>query len=146
MVKRKQKSTRLATHGFGLKNLEAELHRAEASIRKKDWAAACRVLEPLSQQYPQERKVLEYLADTSYEAGHPNLYQQACEGLFAVAATGENAYMLGVAYLKNMHPLLALQTFRQALALAPDHKLAPQTKETIEKLVLCQSTFDGLIF
>ena len=32
MVKRKKKSTRLATHGFGLKNLDAELHRAEASL------------------------------------------------------------------------------------------------------------------
>ena len=134
MVKRKQKSTRLATHGFGLKNLDAELHRAEGAIRKKDWAAACGVLEPLSQQYPQERKVWEYLADTSYETGNPGLYQKACEGLFSVAATGENAYMLGGAYLKNMHPLLALQTFRQALELAPDHKLVPQTKEAIEKL------------
>ena len=134
MVKRKKKTTRLATHGFGLKNLDGELHRAEASIRKKDWTAACRVLEPLSQQYPQEKRVWEYLTDVSFEAGDSKLYQKACQGLFAAAPTGENAYMLGGAYLKNMHPLMALQTFRQALELAPDHKLASQASEAMEKI------------
>lgn len=98
------------TQGFGLKNLDAELHRVKAAVLKEDWTAACRVLEPLVQQYPQEKKVWEYLTDVSFEAGNKKLYQKACEGLFTAASTGENAYMLGGAYLKNMHPLMAFQS------------------------------------
>ena len=134
MVKRKKKSTRLATQGFGRKNLDAELRRVKAVVLKQDWSAACQILEPLSQQYPQEKRVWEYLTDVSFEAGKTTLYQKACEGLFAADPTGENAFMLGGAYLKNMHPLLALQAFRQVLERDPDHKLASEARDTIKKL------------
>ena len=135
MVKRKQKSTRLAIRGFGLKNLDAELRRAEAyAIKKKDWGAAWRVLEDLSQQYPQEKRVWERLIKASLKLGSMKLYQKACEGLFAAEPSGENAYRLGSAYLKNRHSLMALQTFQQALKLEPNHERAPQVRETVKQL------------
>ena len=62
------------------------------------------------------------------------LYQKACEGLFKVEPTGENAYGLGGVYLNNKHPLMALQTFRQALELEPNHELAAQVRETVKRL------------
>ncbi len=114
--------------------MDEELRRAHSCAFKKKWDAACRILEPLSQQYPKEKKVWEYLLDSSFESGNMRLYQKACEGLFKVEPTGENAYELGGAYLKNMHPLMALQTFRRALELDPNHQLAPQARETVTRL------------
>ena len=134
MVKRKKKSTRLSTHGFGVKNLAAELRRAAAAAAKKDWGAVWRVLEPLSQQYPQEKRVWEDLVDASIELGDRQLCQKACEGLFAAAPTGTNAYALAGAYLRNKHPLMALQTFHKALEIAPDHPMALRARETVEEL------------
>ncbi|MDJ0719754.1 MAG: tetratricopeptide repeat protein [Prochloraceae cyanobacterium] len=128
------KTKRLVTKGFGAVNLDEELRRANSCAVEKKWDAACRILEPLSQQYPKEKKVWQYLLDSSFSSGNMRLYQKACEGLFKVEPTGENAYELGGAYLNNMHPLMALQTFRQALELEPDHKLAPQAKDTVRRL------------
>lgn len=62
------------------------------------------------------------------------LYQKACEGLFKVKPTGKNAYGLGGVYLNNKHPLMALQIFRQALELEPNHELASQVRETVSRL------------
>jgi tetratricopeptide (TPR) repeat protein len=136
MAKHKKNTPPIVHRGFGLKaqNLDAELRRVAAYATKEDWLAACSVLQSLSQQYPHEKRVWEYLTDTSFELGDMKLYQKACEGLFAVAPTGENAYMLGGAYLNNQHPLMALQTFRQALELDPNNQSAEQAKETVEQL------------
>ncbi len=134
MAKRKKKSTQLATRGFGQKNLDVELRRAEILALKQDWKAVWHVSKTLCQQYPQEKRGWEYLAEASFELGETALYQYACEGLFAADPTGENAYMLGGACFNNKFPLMALQTFRQALELAPNHDLAPQAREAIATL------------
>ena len=134
MVKRKKKSTRLSTQGFGVKNLAAELRRADAAAAKGDWGAVWRVLEPLSQQYPQEKRVWEDLVNASLELDDKQLFQKACEGLYAAAPTATNAYALAGAYLRNKHPLMALQTFHKALDLAPDHPMALRAKEAVEEL------------
>ena len=142
MAKRKKKTIQLATRGFGQKNFDVELRRADASALKQDWKAVWRISKPLCQQYPREKRVWEYLAEASFELGDMALYQYACEGLFAAAPTGENAYMLGGACLNNKFPLMALRTFRQALELAPDHELAPQTREEISSL---ESKLEGVL-
>ncbi len=134
MAKHKKKKKRQGTGGFGAKKLESELRRAYACAVKKEWSEACQILEPLSQQYPKSKKVWQYLLGSSWEIGNMRLYQKACEGLFKVEPTGENAYGLGGVYLNNKHPLMALQTFRQALELEPNHELAAQAREAVTKL------------
>lgn len=154
MAKRKKKSLQRSTRGFGVKTitpqqLNEKLRRAAAYAADEDWDAACDVLVPLGQKYPQEKRVWQYLADVSYEAGNMQLYQQACEQLFAITPSGEHAYALGSAYLANLYPLLALKTFRQALALDPNHEIVADVKkmmkqlEPIEKEALATLGFNG---
>ncbi|MEM9218967.1 MAG: tetratricopeptide repeat protein [Cyanobacteria bacterium P01_F01_bin.150] len=139
MAKRKKKSRQQSTHGFGSKTitphqLTKKLGRAATYAADKDWDAACSELVTLSQQYPHEKRVWQYLTDTSYEAGNMQLYQHACEQLFAIAPSGAHAYALGGVYLANSYPLLALKTLRQALELDPDHDIAGEVRKTIKTL------------
>ncbi|MGF1567760.1 MAG: tetratricopeptide repeat protein [Nodosilinea sp.] len=135
MVKRKKNLAKYTSHGFGKGNLAAELRRAEAALNREDWPEARRLLIPLSQQYPGEKRVWHYLAEASFEIGDTQLFQKACEGLWAVDPTSSDAaYGLASAYIANMHPLMALQTYRTALALDPDHEAAPQARKTIKQL------------
>lgn len=139
MAKRKTKSVQLATRGFGvktisLKQFDTKLERAIDHIDDENWTAALRILVPLSQQYPQEQSVWEFLAVTSLESGNTKLYQEACEQLFAITASGEHAYVLGSIYLENMHPLLALKTWRQALELDPNHEFAAKVRKPMKQL------------
>ena len=135
MTKRKKNLAKYTTQGFGAKNLEGELRRAEGYLIKEDWREASHILCALSQQYPTDKRVWQYLADASFEIGDMTLYQKACEGLVAVAPhNSDYAYCLASAYLTNLHPLMALQAFRQALVLDPNHEHAPRSRETIERL------------
>lgn len=134
MAKRKKQSVWLKNQGFGTKNLAQELRRAELQIVKKDWDAAIQILVPLSQQYPQEKNVWELLVMVSSENQNQALYQKACEGLFAAAPSGDVAYALGSAYIQNMHPLLALKTFRRALEMDPHHPFAADATQVIQNL------------
>lgn len=135
MAKKSKKKTKtIATRGFGAKNLNVELRRVEAYAVKEDWLAASQVLNVLVEQYPQERKVWEYLAEVSFELGRMQLYQKSCQRLWEMHPTADTAYALAGTYLGNKHPMLALQTFRQALELDPEHEYATHAKETIEQL------------
>lgn len=135
MAKGKKKLAKLTTRGFGAKNLDLELCLAEEHFMEGDWAAACRILLPLSQQYPHNKRVWECLSDASFESGDMRLYQKACMGLLAVDPNDSNeTYGLGGAYFHNQHPMLALRTFRRALELNPNHEFAPIARESVEKL------------
>lgn len=114
--------------------MDKKLNRVAIHVANDDLDAACNVLVTLSQQYPQETRVWQHLADISYDSGNLQLYQQACEQLFAMTPNGTCAYALGSAYLANFYPLLALKTFRQALVLDPDHDLANDVRKTIKTL------------
>ncbi|MBE9077202.1 tetratricopeptide repeat protein [Romeria aff. gracilis LEGE 07310] len=135
MVKRKKKPANLRTWGFGTKNLESELRRVEAYLAKENWIDALEVLQTLVEQQPQHKKIWGYMAEASFEIGNMQLYQKACEGLCRAAPNdASSAFQLGSAYLHNLHPLLALEAFERAVAIAPDHELAAKAKETLEQL------------
>ncbi|MGB5916556.1 MAG: tetratricopeptide repeat protein [Phormidesmis sp.] len=139
MAKRKKKSAQLATQGFGTKKitsrqLDKKLRQAADYAEIENWPGALGILVPLSQQCPEERSVWEFLSDASFESGDMRLYQKACERLFEITGSGDYAYLLGSAYLHNMHPLMALHTWRQALALDPKHEITRQVRKQIKQL------------
>lgn len=139
MAKRKKKSAQLATQGFGTKKitsrqLDKKLCQAADYAEVENWPGALGILVPLSQQCPEERSVWEFLSDASFESGDMRLYQKACERLFEITRSGDYAYLLGSAYLHNMHPLMALHIWRQALTLDPKHEIARQVRKQIKQL------------
>jgi len=135
MAKRKKKTTRVMPRGFGAKDLTTELTRAEKYLVKKDWDSAILVLQPLSEQYPNDPKVWEYLSYVANASDRFPLYMQACEGLIGLKPENPDvAYALAGAYLANALPLMALQTFRNAIELDPEHDNVSEARETIEEL------------
>lgn len=104
MVKRKKPTSQFANLGFGANNPVGALKRAKTHTRKGEWPEVCWTLYPLCQSSPQEKWVWELLVDASLETGEMKIFQKACEGLYAIAPSASNSYMLASAYLKNKHP------------------------------------------
>ncbi|MEM9903765.1 MAG: tetratricopeptide repeat protein [Cyanobacteria bacterium P01_D01_bin.44] len=135
MAKKKKRSWAVAPRGFGSKNLDTELHKAEARIVHEQWADAYQILSTLGQQYPQEKRIWMYLTQVCVELDHFRGYQQACEHWLELDPNnGDLLYGLGFSYMVNQHPLLALQTFSRALECQPDHDGVDQVREAIPKL------------
>ncbi len=135
MAKGKKKLVKSIPLGFGARNIDVELRRAEKRIIEENWVGACEILLPLTQQFPQNKKVWEFLSEASFETGQTQLYQKACMGLLAASPNNDDAaYALGGAYFKNQHPMLAMQTFRRALELNPNHDFAPQVRDLVKSL------------
>ncbi|MBW4652126.1 MAG: tetratricopeptide repeat protein [Kaiparowitsia implicata GSE-PSE-MK54-09C] len=134
--RKKQKATATWTlRGFGKKSLVVELQRVQAYAAKGNWQAAYEVLQVLTEQYPQEKQVWEYLADVSYELEDLTTYQKASEKILEITPNdADTLYSLGGIYITNMHPLLALQIMQRALAIAPDHEFAPKAQELLSTL------------
>ncbi len=133
--KKNKKSAMTVSRGFGKKNLQAELSRAEARIREERWHDAYRILSELAEQYPNERKVWVYLTEVCLELTDMQSYQKAQEKWLAIEPdNGDLLYGLGFVYMMNRHPLLALQTFRCALDCEPEHERAGEAKDQISLL------------
>ncbi|MFO8037892.1 MAG: tetratricopeptide repeat protein [Sodalinema sp.] len=137
MAKRKKKkaATIKKSRGFGKKSLGVELHRVQAYAVKEDWQGAYEVLQLLVEQYPQDKRVWEYLADVSDELRDLQSYQRASEKILEFSPNDADAlYALGTIYMSKVHPLLASQMMQRALAIAPDHEYAPQAQEVLSNL------------
>jgi tetratricopeptide (TPR) repeat protein len=135
MAKRKKKMPRVVSRGFGAKDLTQELNRAEKYLVKKDWNSAILALKPLSKQYPDDHRVWEYLSYAANAADDFLLFLNACEGLSRVKPNDpEVAYALAGAYLANALPLMALETFRNAIELNPEHGSVNDARETMAEL------------
>lgn len=135
MTKSKKKLLKHTQLGFGKKNLETELRRARALLVEGEYPSACEILLPVSQEYPQDKRVWEYLADASFELGNMRLYQKAIMNLLAVDPHDrDEAYCLGEVYFNNKHPMLALQAFRRALQMSPNHEFTPEARDWIKRL------------
>jgi hypothetical protein len=55
MAKKNKRSRVLPSRGFGRKTLASELQKVEALLRKQDWSEACKCLQALSQDHPNEQ-------------------------------------------------------------------------------------------
>ncbi|HIK46754.1 MAG TPA: tetratricopeptide repeat protein [Leptolyngbyaceae cyanobacterium M65_K2018_010] len=134
-MKRKKNLAKYTAKGFGTANLESELRRIEGHLVREEWSEAIGLLRPLGQQFPQEQRVWEALAYASFASDNTRQYQKAGEALTQIKPNdADNWYTLGAAYLTNAHPLLALQAFRRALELNPNHELAREAQKTIKKV------------
>ncbi len=126
-----------SARGFGRKNLSTELIRAEKFILQEQWQKAYNVLSAMGETYPQEVRIWQYLTDVCLELENIPGYQRACEHWLAIAPHNADVlYALGGTYLQQRHPLLALRTLRQALAIAPDKDQVRKVQRIVNKLEL----------
>lgn len=139
----KKKPTSIKKLGFGGKNLNTEISRAQALMARKKWRSALEILEPLHSEHPKNSAVLSHLAATYAELG--DFY--GCERVFdlwmQLAPNNADAlYGLGGVYIINQHPLLAFHTLGQALDKFPDDQRAAKARETVEVI---ESNLDELL-
>ena len=135
MAKRKTKKavTVKKSRGFGKKSLTVELQRVEAYAIKENWQGAYEVLQLLAEQYPDNKKVWDYLSEVAYELRDLDTYQIACEKLVELTPDdADTLYALGNVYMVNMYPLVASQVLERALAIDPEHEGAPRAREILE--------------
>lgn len=135
MAKRKKSLPQSIRTGFGSINLAQELPRAEGLVRKKKWPEAMLLLLPLADQFPRSKAVWELLAYVSYELNDLMSYQRAGEKLTELEPNNATHFFaLGMACMGNVHPLMALQSLRQGLALDPNHDVADEARRTLADL------------
>jgi tetratricopeptide (TPR) repeat protein len=143
--KRMRKQRRRAGDGRGAPSpaRSAELGQAEALARQQRWAEARAVLEALDRRSPKQAGVLAELANVCLELRDIGGYQHALERLVALEPADPEA-MLGLAgaYLTNMHPVLALRTFRRFLERWPEHARAEEVRATVADL---EASLDDLL-
>lgn len=135
MAKQKKNLAKFTRSGFGRTNLAQELQRLEGLIRKEKWPESMRLLSTLTQQFPQSKRVWEKLAYVSVQITDLSNYQRAMENLTALDPThADHFFGLGAVCITNVYPLMALQAFRQGIALDPNHELADQARSTLTTL------------
>lgn len=135
MAKQKKNLAKFTRSGFGRANLAQELQRLEGLIHREKWQEAMHLLSSLTQQFPQSKRVWQSLVHVSVEINDLINYQRAMENLAALDPTNaDHFFALGAVCVRNIHPLLALQAFRQGLALNPNHELADQARSTLTTL------------
>lgn len=134
MAKYKQANS---AKGFGSSKGQfiAELTKAHAQIRRKNWHQAIEILKELETKYPQEPDVYSTLINVFYEINDTLNYEDTCERLIKIQPNNPDAKLgLAGAYLSNIRPMLALQTFREFLKTWPEHKKAENVRKTITDL------------
>lgn len=133
--KKKKKTSAIASRGFGKKDISREFTRAEGYMVKGEWRSAYGLLQTLGEQYPTEKRVWMALSDVCRELEDFHGVQFALERWVWLEPREANAlYALGATYMVNQHLLLALKTFRQALAAQPDHEEAEAIQEIMPGL------------
>ena len=111
------------------------LGEADSLMRHKRWAEARDLLEALARRAPRDVEVLVDLVNVSYELQDWRGYQRAAERLITLTPDDPELTLgLAGAYLSNIHPALALRTFRRFLDRYPGHGRADEVRKTVADL------------
>ncbi|HLF26733.1 MAG TPA: tetratricopeptide repeat protein [Anaerolineae bacterium] len=123
--------------------LLSRLSEVESLTQRRRWGEAAELLESLDRRYPHRAEVLTELVNVYYELGDRLGYQRACENLHRVTPRDPDLTLaLAGAYLSNLHPALALHTFRRFLERWPDHARAAEVRKTLSEL---EPALDGVL-
>ncbi|WP_257452659.1 tetratricopeptide repeat protein [Archangium lipolyticum] len=135
MSKRSKRRQKTGGGGLVAERLRAARVSVEALLEEGRTAEARAVLTRLESRFPDDPRVLETLADLTYEVGDMQRYQTAVERLSALRPDDPDlALAAGAAALVNLYPVIALQSFRRFLARWPSHPNAAETRQTLEQL------------
>lgn len=115
-------------------SLEGPLRRVDQLMLGGQLARAREQLEELDRRHPGQEEVLLRLTNVYHDLKDYAAFQAACERLVAVKPSAAFTLMLAGSYLLNLHPVLALRTFRHFLARWPDHPRVEEARKTVAGL------------
>ncbi|MCY7285190.1 MAG: tetratricopeptide repeat protein, partial [Cyanobacteria bacterium CAN_BIN43] len=116
-------------------SLTSSVNKAEALMRKGQWAQARDILEALDEQYPDEEEVLRLLAALNYQIQDFTEYQIICRRLSQLKPDDAGLTLaLGGAYMTGARTTLALQAFQKFLERSPNHPKAAEIRDAVTKL------------
>jgi tetratricopeptide (TPR) repeat protein len=130
--RRRRKTIKPASHKRAPSRLVSGLSEADTAMRRKRWDQAREILQDLDRRHPNRIEVLSALVNVYYELHDTGRYQSVCEQLLRLTPHDPDiTLMLAGAYLTNMRPMLALNTFHRFLDRWPDHEQADEVRETV---------------
>ncbi|MEB3278056.1 MAG: tetratricopeptide repeat protein [Lyngbya sp.] len=89
----------------------------------------------MSHDHPDNRDILSYLVNVCYELKDLLGYERACEMLVkADPKNADAAYAKACGHYANLHPILALLAFQNAVNRFPNHQKAEEARQTIAEL------------
>jgi tetratricopeptide (TPR) repeat protein len=145
-----KKIRREPLRGFGAASVTSSVSKAEALMRKGQWAQAQELLEAIDEQHPDQEEVLRLQAALSYQIQDYTEYQIVCRRLSLLKPDDAGLTLaLGGAYMAGARTTLALQAFQKFLSQAPNHSKAAEIQEAADKLsevtqrVISESDFGG---
>jgi tetratricopeptide (TPR) repeat protein len=148
MAKKNQRDSQL--RGFGTASITSNLNKAEALMRKGQWAQAEEILEALDRQHPHQEEVLRLWAALCYQIQDFTEYQIICRQLTQLKPDDGGLHLaLGGAYMAGARTTLALQAFEKFLERSPHHAKTAEIREAVAKLeavtqrVIAESDFNG---
>lgn len=108
---------------------------ANTLIQQNRWREAVQLLEELDQDYPNRLDILTTLADVYHQTNDLQNYLAVSVRLRELDPDDPDVVLsLAGAYMINVLPVLAWQSFRQFLEQWPQHRRADEVKETIHQL------------
>ncbi len=111
------------------------MEEVDRLTERKQWARAMEKLQELDRAYPGQPAILTELVNACYELHDLVKYQYYIEQLSEITPDEPDTLLgLGGAYLSNMYPALALQTFQRFVAQHPNHDRADEVRQTISDL------------
>lgn len=111
------------------------LEEVDRLTGRKRWTAALEKLQALNQAYPKQPAILTELVNVCYELHDLVSYQYYIEQLSKITPEEpETLIGLGGAYLSNMYPALARQTFQRFITQYPNHERADDVRQTMTDL------------
>ncbi len=112
-----------------------ELTEVDRLTERKRWREALEKLESLHQRYPNRPELLTELVNVSYELEDLRRYLLYCWPLSKLEPHDPEVQLgLAGAFMTNIYPALALQTFRRFLARFPDHARAAEIRQIVADL------------
>jgi tetratricopeptide (TPR) repeat protein len=117
------------------RQLDARLDEVDSLIERKRWVEARDQLQALAQRDPNNVEILREWLNVSYELHDTRTYLDLCERLNQLDPNDSDlTYALASAYMVNVRPASALETYRRFLDQWPQHEHAAEARKTLTEL------------
>lgn len=137
MSKKKHKAAPARTKTSARRNAKYYdgLQQAQWLIQRKRALEALTLLQEMQKSYPHDEELLARLVNVCINLKDSTSYQHYAEQLLPMRPEDPNLLLgLASAYMSNLYPALAAQTFRRFLELHPDYPKAGEVRQSLAEI------------